>query len=296
MNQLKVLVLGGGPDKEREVSLNSARAVAQGLRDAGHVVFEGDVLPEDTRALDIECDVVFPMIHGKFGEGGPLQRLLEQKGLKYVGSNVRASSIAIDKAASKKVVSQVGIATPESEVVGPNKPIRIDAPLVLKPLTEGSSVGVMIARHECEVAEMREKLHKDHAYIMAERFVTGREMTVGVIGGEALPVIEIVPCDKEKFYDYDAKYIRNDTGYHFDTTSDNLSGLLQDLAVKAFNEIGCRHLGRVDFMVDGDDKPWFIEINTLPGFTDHSLLPMAAGRAGISMKDLCDQLVKMAMD
>lgn len=292
---LTVLVLGGGPDRERDVSLRSAASVAAALRKTGHTVIESDITPDDLSALNRKFDVVFPVLHGRWGEGGGLQRVLDARRLRYVGSNTRAAYIGIDKCACKQLAGRQGVPTPPYQHLGPTTALTLDPPLVLKPLTEGSSFGVDICRTAPEVADARKRLHQHFAFGLAEKFVQGREVTVGILDGQPLPAIMIVPA--APFYDYEAKYFRDDTRYEFNTglpqaTLDAMSGY----ALTLFNAVGCRHLARVDFIVDEEDRPWFLEINTLPGFTDHSLLPKAAAKVGYEMPVLCDKLVRLALN
>lgn len=293
---LTVVVLGGGPDRERPVSLKSAAAVASALRQAGHTVVDGDVNRDDASALDIECDVIFPVLHGRFGEGGPLQRMMDARGRKYVGCQPKAAAIAMDKCAAKQAAEQCDVPTPAYQLLGPSTPLSIAPPVVIKALSEGSSFGVWICHDEAAAVGAREKLHAHYAFGMAEAFVPGGwEVTVGIVDGQALPPIRIVPA--VEYYDYDAKYERDDTKYEFDTgLSAATLTKIDEHALAVFHKIGARHLGRVDFMIDAAGDPHFIEINTMPGFTDHSLVPRAAAKAGMDMPALCDRLVRLAFE
>ncbi len=294
-DSLKVLVLRGGPDREREVSLKSGASVAAALRQAGHEVVESDIMPDDLSALDTPCDVVFPVLHGRWGEGGPLQTILEKRGLKFVGCDHAAAGTGMDKVASKQVAERVGVPTPIYQQLGKTTQLIMEPPLVIKPLAEGSSFGVAICRTMEEVAAAREQGHASHPYLLAERYTQGREVTVGIVDEQVLPPIMIVPA--KEFYDFDAKYDRNDTRYlfDFDLPAEVVERIRHD-ALKIFKGVGCRHLSRVDFIVDAENRHWFLEINTLPGFTDHSLLPMAAAKVGITMPQLCDRLVRLALE
>lgn len=294
-DSLTVLVLGGGPDRERPVSLKSAAAVAAALREAGHTVIESDIGPGNESPLDGRFDVVFPVLHGRFGEGGPLQRMMDARGLRYVGCKARAAATAMDKCASKQMAERHGVPTPPYQLVGPRKAVELDLPVVVKPLTDGSSIGVHICRTDEQLDAARAELHRSHAYLLAERFVPGREVTVGIVDEQPLAPIQITPAPEAGFYDYEAKYDRDDTRYSFDVQPPPLVEEVQRHAMTVFRAIGCRHLSRVDFMVDADNRPWFLEINTMPGFTSHSLVPMAAAKAGLSMAALCDKLVRLAM-
>ena len=291
---LNILVLGGGPDREREVSLKSAASVAAALRTAGHTVTESDVRPDDLSALEKPSDVVFPVLHGRWGEGGALQRLLDAKKVPYVGCRSRAAWLGMDKCASKQVAQRHGVPTPPYQLLGPLTPITLTAPMAIKALTEGSSYGVWICPTQADVEAARKKLHAHFAFGMAEQYVAGREFTVGILDQTVLPPIWIKPADGH--YTFDAKYQRDDTQYLFDLElPEAVVDQIKGYALAVFNGIGARHLSRVDFIVDAQNKPWFLEINTLPGFTDHSLLPKAAAKIGYDMPHLCDMLVRLAI-
>ncbi len=301
--QLKVLVLAGGPDRERAVSLDGGGHVAKALGEAGHEVVLRDVLPDDFSALDEfekrGGDVVFPVLHGPWGEGGGLQRELSDRDLCYVGSGPGAAGLCINKRLTKIKVAEHGVATPESQLLLPGQPRTIEAPVVVKALEEGSTFGLSICKTEAEADAACELLSKDYPRLLAERYVPGKELTVGVIGGEDgppvdLPMIQIVPAGE--CYDYDAKYQRDDTRYLFDIDlpEDTLQRV-RDWSLTAYRVLGVRHLCRVDFMVDEFGRPWLIEVNTMPGFTTHSLLPMAAKHGGIGLAQLTDRLVHLAL-
>ncbi len=294
-NALTVLVLGGGPDREREVSLKSAASVAAALRKGGHRVIESDILPDNLSALDQKFDVVFPVLHGSWGEGGPLQELLDRRGIKYVGCRTTAAQIGMDKLASKQQAQRVGVLTAAYQIIENGTSLTLEPPLVLKPIAEGSSVGVEVCRTAAQVEVARQKLHPQYPRLLAEQFIKGCEVTVGIVDQQVLPPIMIVPV--AEFYDFQAKYDRNDTRYEFDTgLPETVVEQLKKSALAVYNAIGCRHLSRVDFIVDDQRQAWFLEINTLPGFTDHSLLPKAAAKIGLDMPRLCDKLVRLAVN
>lgn len=290
----RVLLLKGGPDAEREVSLKSGTMVAASLRRAGLEVNEITV---DRPGLDeiraMHGDVVFPVLHGSWGEGGPLQELLEADGRPYVGCDPKAARIAMDKVESKRIVGELGVPTPRAQELQPGVEFTLDCPVVIKPADDGSSVDLRICHTAQEVMRARLELELRRGRLLAEEFISGRELTVGLIDGECLPIIEIRPC--EGTYDYEAKYNRDDTQYVLDP---ELPGGVVE-AVRAFSRaawhaVGCRDVARVDFMLD-HRGPWFLEINTMPGFTDHSLVPKAARHAGKSMEDLVSGLVARAL-
>ncbi|MEX0744986.1 MAG: D-alanine--D-alanine ligase [Phycisphaeraceae bacterium] len=300
--QLRVLVLAGGPDREREVSLNSGSEVAAALREAGHEVRESDVLPDDVTALDAfndwPGDVIFPVLHGRWGEGGGLQRLLDQRALPYVGCRATAAALCMDKAATKAVLDEHGLPTPAYETLRPGQPATLAPPVVVKAVNEGSSIGLSICHNTTDRNGAILTLGEQYAHLLVERYVAGMELTVGVIEDaagqpEALPALEIVPA--EGYYDYQAKYQRDDTQYRFDIALPAATlAELRRLALRAYEVLGVRHLGRVDFLVDAEHRPWLLEVNTIPGFTGHSLLPMAARQAGLPLPALVDRLVRLA--
>lgn len=295
---LRVTVLRGGPSGERDVSLAGGRAVAAALRSRGHAVTEADVGPDDLAALDIPADVVFPVLHGRFGEDGQLQAVLEQRGLPFVGSGSAASRLSIDKDASKRCWRDAGLPTARWAIVADASawptPDAPSPPVFVKPLAEGSSIGVRLCQTAEELAEYLPRAVADFGRVMVERRLAGPELTVGVLGAEPLPVIEVRATNA--FYDYQAKYERNDTAYLLDPAIDaSTYGAVQAMAVKAFQVLGCRDYARVDFIVDQRDGPQLLEINTIPGFTDHSLLPKAAAHAGIDFATLVEKLVEMAL-
>jgi D-alanine-D-alanine ligase len=299
LDGLRVTVLRGGPSAERDVSLVSGAAVADACRRLGCRVTEADIRPEDLGALDAPADVVFPVLHGEFGEDGRLQAILEERGLPYVGSDAQASRLAMDKNASKAKWQSAGLPTAPWVCVDRASDVAVvdypDAPVVLKPLCEGSSIGVRFCRTLDEIhAEVR-KAVAEYGEVLVEKQLAGPELTVGVLEGEALPVIEIRPA--LPFYDYEAKYDRDDTEYLFDPNIDAATySLAQQLAVKAFDALGCRDYGRIDFIADRTAGPHLLEINTIPGFTSHSLLPKAAARVGIDFDHLVARLLTLARE
>lgn len=292
-----VLVLMGGPDAEREISVLSGREVAQALRRTGRfeVVEKTVTRPTADWLAELGGDVAFPVLHGRFGEGGPLQDRLEAAGLPYVGSGPGPARLAMDKQAGKRCVAEAGVPVLPHRRLEPDDACDLEPPLVLKPIDDGSSLDLRICHDPATVATGRAVLHPRRGAIMAERYVAGREVTVGIVNGRALPLIEIIPGADVTFYDYQAKYFRNDTRYVFDPSlPPGMASSCVEMALTAFNRIGCRDVARVDFIVD-DGCPWFLEINTMPGFTTHSLVPMASARIGRPMPALCAALVDAAL-
>jgi D-alanine-D-alanine ligase len=298
---MRITVLRGGPSSEREVSLVSGAAVAKGLRAAGHEVFESDISPDDLAGLDRPCDVVFPVLHGTFGESGELQEILEQRGLAFVGSGSKASRLGIDKAATKKVWEAVGLPTPPYRVLRRGEPVpaMADGPCVVKALDAGSSIDVYVCKAPAEgVADARGAIASvlaRHERVLIEKFIAGPELTVGLLEEKSLPPIRIVP--KNEFFDFEAKYKRNDTEHLFDTgLPEEIVRKCRDLAERANAAVGAVDLARIDIMLDeaAGLQPYLLEINTLPGFTPVSLLPEAAAKTGIEFPALVHQLVTRA--
>ena len=301
---MNITVLMGGPSAEREVSLMSGSAIAEALERVGHRVARADIGPGDVSALDREgIDVVFIALHGQFGESGEVQAICERKALRYTGSSPLASRLALDKAAAKQIFRRNGLPTPDWMILEDfHSPRQIqgwlpelDVPVVVKPVDGGSSVDITIARSPAQRDAAIGELIDKYGRVMLERAVQGRELTVGILGDEALPVLEIIPA--REFYDYTAKYADGaGTRYVFDHgLSDEVVRATQAAALTAHNCLGCRDMSRVDFILDAEGVPQVLETNTIPGFTGHSLLPMAAARIGISFEQLVDRIANMAM-
>jgi len=298
--KMKVAVLRGGVGREREVSLESGRCVAEALREGGLDVVVSDIRPDDMQILDsTDVDVFFLALHGEFGEDGQLQQVFEDHGLVYTGCGPTASRLAFDKMASKRLFRAAGVAVPAVVEFGPGAdPSGLDAQLkglgkrfVVKPLRQGSSVGVHMVNSRDEAVATACAVREEFGDCMIESFVEGREVTVGVLGRQPLPIIEI--RSKTGFYDYHAKYVDDRTEYLFDTIDDEaVQTRVADAAMACFDALGCRDFSRVDFIVSREGTPHALEVNTIPGFTTHSLLPKAAGKIGLSMSELCVQIVE----
>jgi D-alanine-D-alanine ligase len=297
--KLRVTVLCGGPGSEREVSLMSGGAVAQALRERGHDVFVSDIRPDDLAALERDADVIFPALHGEFGEDGTLQGIMEQRGLRFVGSRSASCALAMDKLASKQRVAAAGIPTPEYELITRESLMgaaeRLALPCVVKPVDQGSSVGAAIHRERAALSAHLQDVVGKFGRALVERFIAGDELTVGFLGDMPLPPICIRP--KSAFYDYHAKYEADDTEYLFDAGHGAaLLGRARDWSARVFKLLGARHLARVDWIIDADGGLWFLELNSIPGFTSHSLVPKAAAHSGIPFDELVERLVHMAME
>lgn len=291
---MNVTVLYGGPSAEREVSLVSGKAVIDALRSMNHEVFPSDISPTDLGGLDKPADVIFPVLHGTFGESGELQEILEKRKLTFVGSGSRASRIGMNKVASKEAWRQAGLPTPAWEVISsPDQPMSVAAPCVVKPIDSGSSIDVYICHTGADAQTACRKIVAAYGKAMVEQFIAGPELTVGILEERPLDPIRITTT--RAFYDFEAKYKGNYTEYHFDLNlPDAVVRNVRELACQAHQAIGCRDLSRVDIMLDAAHNPYLLEINTLPGFTSKSLLPKAARHAGIEFGPLVDRLVKRA--
>ncbi|MHC4327719.1 MAG: D-alanine--D-alanine ligase family protein [Planctomycetota bacterium] len=298
----KVAVLTGGIGAERDVSLQSGRCVADALAEAGFSVVTADIRPDNLDILqDSSIDVFFPALHGEFGEDGQLQQILEDKSLLYTGSGSAASKVAFDKMASKKLFDDVGVLTPAAIEFGPETDVRqleeqlhdLADKYVVKPVKQGSSVGVSIVSTPYEAIIAAQKTFGEFGDCMIEEFVPGREVTVSILCGRALPIIEILT--QSSFYDYHAKYVDDQTQYLFDTVMNQVVAAdINRAAIDCFDALGCRHFGRIDFVLRDDRIAYVLEVNTIPGFTTHSLLPKAAAKTGLAMSDLCTEIVEAA--
>jgi D-alanine-D-alanine ligase len=265
----------------------------------GHEVFASDVSPEDLSGLDHPSDVIFPVLHGQFGESGELQEILERRGLGFVGSGSAASRLGMDKVKTKQAWERSGLPTPPYRVLtAEDKPFP-DVPYscVVKAIDSGSSIDVFVCKAPAELPaparEAMEHVVSRHGRALVEKFIDGIELTVGLLEEEPLAPIRIVP--KREFFDYEAKYKASDTEHRFDTgLPPQVVERCRELARKANDIVGARDLARVDIMLDGENNPYLLEINTLPGFTAKSLLPEAAKHAGIDFGPLVDRLVRRA--
>ena len=299
----RVAVLMGGPSGERKVSLKSGRAVSDALKLRGHDVIDYDVTGFDLPGLaELEPDVAFVALHGTFGEDGTVQQMLEDMGIPYTGSGPEASRAGMDKVATKRLFVRDSIPTADYVVIEPETTAPVAAtevealgyPVVSKPAASGSSLGVSIVRRPDELADAVEEARQHDRRVLVERYVRGREFTVGVLDGEPLPMIELVV--QRAFFDYTAKY--EDAGTHYVTPVALLQTLYRRAcrtAVRAYEAVGCRHMARVDMIYGYDGSLHVLELNTIPGFTPRSLLPMAAAGAGIEFPALCEMIVQAAL-
>ena len=296
---LDIIVLAGGPGEEREVSLASGRAVYEALCRLGHRAQLRDIAPDDLSALDQPADFVFIALHGEFGEDGTVQAELDRRGLPYAGAGAAASRLAMNKVEAKRCFDRAGVPTPPFEVVtrsGPRGFVpRFGLPAVVKPVASGSSVDTTIVRTVTDLTISANTLVQKYGEALVERYISGPELTVGILGDQALPVCEI--RTKREFYDYQAKYVDDDTQYLFDLDlAPSLLARVQALSLAAWQSIGGRAFCRVDWLIDAHDgRPYCLEINTIPGFTSHSLLPKAAAGVGIDFDQLCQRIVELSL-
>ncbi len=299
LSDLKIALVYGGRSSEREISIRSGEAVKRSLEriNLRFKVFD-PVNPKKfvKDLIDYNPDVIFNLLHGKFGEDGSIQGLFETLGYRYTGSPVKASAIAMDKSLSKELAGLSGVKTPKWITV--NRPEDAESwdlfPAVVKPNQEGSSIGVEIVYEKDKLPESIKKALKIDNEVIIEQFVAGREITVGIIDGKALEPIEIVV--EEGFYDFENKYLSEKTQYIVspDLTEKERERLIQD-SLKIYKKIGCKGAARVDFILK-DGIPYFLEINTIPGMTDHSLLPKAASAVGMDFDTLVVTILKGALD
>lgn len=295
----RVAVLYGGTSAEREVSLKSGNAVYEGLIEAGVDAFkvdlQGDVL---VQLQGIEADRVFNILHGRGGEDGTIQAVLDYLGVPYTGSGVCASALAMDKLATKRILTGCAIPTPEyfelkSEADCQRLLDEIGLPVFVKPVLEGSSIG-MTPVHKVEDLVPAWKKASPYGEVFAEKFITGNEYTAGFLGDQVLPLIKL--DTPREFYDYEAKYLVDDTIYTCPCgLAEDMIEHINDLVLRSIHATGIRHWGRVDLMLDELEQPWIIEVNTVPGMTDHSLVPMAAKVAGLEMPDLVLRILELTL-
>jgi D-alanine-D-alanine ligase len=295
----KVGVLLGGRSAEREVSLKSGSMVLAALQRKGV-----DAQPFDPRDRGLEelfgahFDRIFIALHGRYGEDGTLQGALELAGIPYTGSGVLASALAMDKWRTKLVWQAAGVPTPRYELLGADSDYgavatRLGLPIMVKPANEGSSIGMSKVRRAEDLGEAYALAANYDPLVIAEQFIDGPELTAGVLGRAALPLIRLeTPRD---FYDYEAKYVADDTRYICPCgLPADREREVQRAVLRAFDVLGCRGWGRVDLMLDRAGAPYFLEVNTSPGMTDHSLVPMAARQAGMPFEDLCVRILELA--
>jgi len=290
----------GGPGSERDVSLATGRGVSKALRSLGVEAVEIDVRDESFE-LPGDIDLAFLTIHGTFGEDGQLQKILEQRGVRYTGDGIEESATAFDKIRSKERFRQHGVMTPPWQVVRADQRPTIPLPIVVKPPREGSTVGVVIVKNEHELESAMAEVSKYGRELLVEKFVPGRELTIGILGNNALPILEIIP--KGGFYDFNNKYpfLNPQAGggaQHVCPAKIDKEKTreIQELALRAFRAVGLQVYARVDVLLPEDGAATVLEINTIPGMTEASLLPEAAAAAGINYPDLCLRIIELSRE
>lgn len=295
----KIFVLMGGCSSERDISLLSGRNIAEGLRSLGkYEVVEIDLKEESLASVDLSvASKIYIALHGGWGESGGVQKELDRLGIPYTGPGAKASQIAMDKIATKRILDKNSIPTAPWTTVTADAPVcPLALPVVVKPPCDGSSVGITkVSRPEewrGALAAASSVMSPDSKEILVEAFVPGREMTVGVVGGKALPAIEIVT--PHGWYGYDEKYNSNETRYPFVDEEEAKRLKLSEIAIAACDAIGCRGVTRVDFRVTPEGEVYVLELNTSPGFTSHSLVPKAGMKTGLSFGQVCDLILSKA--
>ena len=295
----KIGVLMGGTSPEREISKKTGVAILTALQKKGYTAISIEADSSLINSLQKEAiEIAFIALHGSPGEDGTIQSLLKILNIPYTGSDILSSAISMNKAVSKKIFIYHRLPTPEFQSFIRNETesgclqdrITISLPLVIKPSNGGSTIGISIAREKDQIESCIKNAFQHSREIIIEEFIRGREITVGILNGLPLPIVEIRP--KNGFYDYESKYTSEETGYIVaPDLDDKKTALIQDMAVNAFNSLGCRGAARVDFIISTDGSPFILEINTIPGMTETSLLPMAAEKAGINFENLVEKIM-----
>lgn len=300
----KVGVLLGGPSSERDVSIRSGKAIAKALRERGYTVAEiGETGSIEEGILTSGIDAAFIALHGRYGEDGTVQKFLEDSGIPYTGSGPSASRLAIDKHSAKLKFLENNINTPDYVLIEKGtshdkliKKIknRLSLPVVVKPAEEGSSIGLSIVKEEKDLENAFEQAFAYSDKVIVEQYIPGEELTVGILEESPLAVVQIVP--KKGYYSYEAKYTGGMTDYIVPAKiNPEAYKHVQLLGLSAHNALGCKNLSRVDVRLDLDGKPWVLEVNTIPGFTETSLLPKAAKAVGIEFSELCERILELAV-
>lgn len=301
----KVAILFGGPSSEHEVSVNSAKNVLSHIdRDLFEPIQvfipkDGTFTIENIKKLKCSCDVVFPVLHGSFGEDGTLQKMLEEEKIPFVGSGSSASEIAIDKNASNELFAKAGLLIPKSQIImREDSVISISFPIIVKPVDEGSSVGLYKCLSQEEYQEKQKDIFSSHNKMLAQEFISGREFTCGVIEVDgkniALPASEII-IDDSTLFDYDTKYTAGkcEEITPADVSKDIMQNI-QDTAVRCHELLGCKSISRTDFIMTNEGLLYVLETNTLPGMTKTSFIPAQAEAFGFDMKKLVSELINSA--
>jgi D-alanine-D-alanine ligase len=287
----KIAVLMGGPSAEREVSLRTGAACAGALREAGFEVSEV-VVEDENFVVPAGTELAFISLHGTFGEDGQVQDILSGRGIPFTGADAATSRITIDKEKTKAKFRAAGVPTPQGQLVQRLEEITVPLPVFIKPNSQGSSVGSRAAKTPGELSAALAEALKFDSSVLVEQLIDGRELTVGVLGDQVLPIIEIRPLDG--FYDYTNKYTKGKTEYSCPAPlPEAIAAQIQRYALAAHRAVGNTIYSRVDFLLEGD-SPYCLEINTIPGMTATSLLPKAAAAVGITFPELCRRIVELS--
>ena len=298
--KFKVGVLAGGASNERDVSLKSGKAVFEALQELNfNVVFiDVDESKFSEQIKEAKIDVAFIALHGRFGEDGEAQSILERLKIPFTGSNSKASFLAMDKVRSKEAFFEKNLKSPKFRGFAREEKVSSEGfefPCVVKPRYEGSSVGLSVVTSEKDFTKATDKAFLCGEEILVEEYISGRELTVGILNNVALPVVEIVAYDG--IYDYNAKYKAQDTKYIVPANlSNEEQKIVQEIAVKANQALGCDSFSRVDIRFSNNNEPYLLEVNTIPGMTERSLLPMAAKQKGITFTELCVIMLRLAVE
>lgn len=294
-----IALLMGGPGSEREVSITSGKAVLEALQQEGFTNVTPVIVDSESPAIPAGTELCYNIIHGTYGEDGGLQSYLEKMGLPYTGAGSETSRKCFDKVLTKEAFVAAGVPTPASEVITADQLPSIPVPCVIKPPCEGSSVGVQIVKEAAELAPAVAEAGKYGKDLLVEEFIQGKELTVAIFNGEALPVIHI--CPRSGFYDMNNKYPSLYGGAGSDyicpaDISEEETQAVQQAALAAYNALNVEVYGRVDVLLTDDGKPYVLEINTIPGMTSASLFPKAAKAVGISFGELCTRIAEISLN
>jgi len=298
-NYGKIAVLAGGPSSERKISLKSGKAIYNALKKNELDVELVKVAKKNLGKLEnLKIDIAFIALHGKFGEDGTVQRILEDKGIVYTGSGIEASRIALDKLASRKIFLSNNLNIPDYKVAEKDEYSKdiveeFKLPFVIKPRHEGSSIGLSVVTDKAKAINALDNAFIYDDWAILEEYIHGKELTVGILEDKALPVIEI--STEHSAYDFSAKYLDNKTAYIVPAPLDKrLREHVEDSALRAHKALGCRDFSRVDIRMDNKENVYILEVNTIPGMTERSLLPKAAKEIGLNFDNLCVKLIDLA--
>ncbi len=297
----KVAVLLGGKSAEREVSLDSGQAVLEALLRSG---IDAEAFDPQQRSVTelVNYDRAFIVLHGRGGEDGQIQGVLEWLNIPYTGTGVQGSAIGMDKVKTKQIWQGSDLPTAPYRIINKDTDVQelvssLGLPVIIKPVHEGSSIGMSKVEKIEDFADALAKATAHDAVVMAEKWITGREFTIVMLNGQALPVIRLEPPQDVAFYDYEAKYNRNDVQYGIPCgLTETEEKQLQELALRAFQAVGAKGWGRIDAMQDAEGNFWLLEVNTVPGMTSHSLVPKAAKAVGYSFEALCVAILEQTLD